>query len=98
MDDVKMHFLLRNRCRIFCDLIRNIANHEYLLKNKIMVTTYFMKYNMYTITNEIFPSSRFGEALRIAQEHLDSKNFYIMNPEFDTGIAKDSNCGCGCEN
>lgn len=28
-------------------------------------------------------SSRFGEALRLAQEKLDSKNFYAFNPEFD---------------
>ncbi|SFP90639.1 Site-specific DNA recombinase [Lachnospiraceae bacterium XBB1006] len=26
---------------------------------------------------------RFGEALRITQEHLDSKNFYAFNPEID---------------
>ena len=26
---------------------------------------------------------RFGEALRIAQENLDSRNFYAFNPEFD---------------
>jgi len=43
----------------------------------------------------LLQSSRFGETLRITQEHLDSKNFYIMNPEFDTGIAGGkSNCGC----
>lgn len=34
----------------------------------------------------LLQSSRFGECLRITQEHLDAKNFYIMNPEFDTGI------------
>ena len=28
-------------------------------------------------------SSRFGEALRIVQDRLDSKNFYAFNPEFD---------------
>jgi len=28
-------------------------------------------------------SSRFGEALRIVQDNLDSKNFYAINPEFD---------------
>ncbi len=47
---------------------------------------------------EVVHFQRFGEALRIAQEHLDSKNFYIMNPEFDTGIARGgsgSDCGCG---
>ena len=35
---------------------------------------------------EIVHFQRFGEALRIVQEKLDSKNFYIMNPEFDTAV------------
>ena len=35
---------------------------------------------------EIVHYQRFGESLRIVQENLDAKNFYIMNPEFDTGI------------
>ena len=35
---------------------------------------------------ELVHYQRFGECLRITQEHLDAKNFYIMNPEFDTGI------------
>lgn len=30
-----------------------------------------------------FNQVRFGEALRIAQENLDSRNFYAFNPEFD---------------
>jgi hypothetical protein len=38
----------------------------------------------------LLQSSRFGENLRIVQEHLDSKNFYAFNPEFD----KNPNCGC----
>lgn len=33
---------------------------------------------------EIVHFQRFGEALRIAQDRMDSKNFYVMNPEFDT--------------
>lgn len=33
---------------------------------------------------EIVHFQRFGEALRIVQDNLDSNNFYIMNPEFDT--------------
>jgi len=33
---------------------------------------------------------RFGEALRITQDKLDSKNFYAFNPEFD--MPK----GCDC--
>lgn len=32
---------------------------------------------------EIVHYQRFGEALRIEQEQLDSKNFYAFNPEFD---------------
>lgn len=39
----------------------------------------------YSILREIIllQSSRFGEALRIVQDKLDSKNFYAFNPEFD---------------
>ncbi len=33
---------------------------------------------------EIVHFQRFGEALRIAQDNLNSKNFYAFNPEFDT--------------
>ncbi|MBQ6211672.1 MAG: manganese catalase family protein [Ruminococcus sp.] len=36
---------------------------------------------------EIVHYQRFGEALRIAQDKLDSKNFYACNPSFD------KNCG-----
>ena len=36
---------------------------------------------------EVVHFQRFGEALRIIQEHLDSKNFYACNPAFD------NNCG-----
>ena len=32
---------------------------------------------------EVTHFQRFGEALRIVQDHLDSKNFYAINPEFD---------------
>ncbi|MBQ9973137.1 MAG: manganese catalase family protein [Firmicutes bacterium] len=32
---------------------------------------------------EIVHFQRFGEALRIAQDNLNSKNFYAINPEFD---------------
>lgn len=32
---------------------------------------------------EIVHYQRFGEALRIVQEHLDSRNFYALNPEMD---------------
>lgn len=37
---------------------------------------------------EIVHFQRFGESLRIVQDHLDSKNFYAFNPSFDTS-AKD---------
>jgi spore coat protein JC len=32
---------------------------------------------------EIVHFQRFGEALRIVQDNLNSKNFYAFNPEFD---------------
>lgn len=32
---------------------------------------------------EVVHFQRFGEALRITQDNLDSKNFYAFNPEFD---------------
>ena len=34
---------------------------------------------------EIAHYQRFSDALRIAQDHLDSKNFYAYNPAFDRG-------------
>lgn len=52
---------------------------------------------------EIIHFQRFGEALRITQDHLDSRNFYAFNPGFDR--CKDCegtpvsapDCGCGCD-
>ena len=32
---------------------------------------------------EIVHYQRFSDALRIAQDHLDAKNFYAYNPSFD---------------
>ena len=40
---------------------------------------------------EIVHYQRFGDALRIAQDHMDSRNFYACNPAFDKG------CGKTCE-
>ena len=42
----------------------------------------------YLRARELVHYQRFGDALRIAQDRLDSKNFYAFNPEFDKG------CGC----
>lgn len=33
---------------------------------------------------EIVHFQRFGDALRVVQENLDSRNYYAYNPEFDT--------------
>ncbi len=33
---------------------------------------------------EIVHFQRFGESLRVVQDHLDSRNFYAFNPSFDT--------------
>lgn len=43
-------------------------------------------------------SFRFGEALRITQDNLNSKNFYAFNPGFDTVSGMDSPKNCGCQN
>lgn len=37
---------------------------------------------------EIVHFQRFGEALRIIQDDLDSRNFYAFNPEFDVPTCK----------
>ena len=37
----------------------------------------------YLREREIVHYQRFGDALRIAQEYLNSKNFYAYNPSFD---------------
>ena len=37
----------------------------------------------YLREREIVHYQRFGDALRIAQDHLDSRNFYAFNPAFD---------------
>ncbi len=44
---------------------------------------------------EVVHYQRFGEALRMTQDHLDERNFYAFNPGFDTND-KDKNCSCGC--
>ena len=41
---------------------------------------------------EIVHYQRFGDAIRMAQDHLDSKNFYACNPSFDKGCGKTKNC------
>ena len=41
---------------------------------------------------EIVHYQRFADAIRITQEHLDSKNFYAINPAFDKGSGKMKNC------
>ncbi|MBQ9131555.1 MAG: manganese catalase family protein [Clostridia bacterium] len=46
----------------------------------------------YLREREIVHYQRFGDALRIAQEQLDSRNFYTCNPSFDKGCGKMKNC------
>ena len=41
---------------------------------------------------EIVHYQRFGDALRITQDNLDSKNFYACNPAFDKGCGRMKNC------
>ena len=42
----------------------------------------------YLREREIVHYQRFGDALRITQDKLDSKNFYAINPSFDKGLGK----------
>ena len=42
---------------------------------------------------EIVHYQRFGEALRITQDKLDSKNFYACNPSFDKNCGRPKQCG-----
>ncbi|MBQ7799761.1 MAG: manganese catalase family protein, partial [Oscillospiraceae bacterium] len=37
---------------------------------------------------EVVHFQRFGEALRLAQDKLDAKNFYAYNPSFDAPCSK----------
>jgi len=49
---------------------------------------------------ELVHFQRFGESLRIVQDHLDSRNFYAFNPAFDKQESgnnmqnRKGNCGC----
>ncbi len=45
----------------------------------------------YLRQREVVHFQRFGEALRIVQDHLDSKNFYAFNPAFDARNAQSCN-------
>ena len=47
----------------------------------------------YLREREIVHYQRFGDALRIATDRLDSRNFYACNPSFDKFCP---NGGCGC--
>ncbi len=42
----------------------------------------------YLRAREVVHYQRFGDALRITQEKLDSKNFYAINPSFDKGMKR----------
>ena len=44
---------------------------------------------------EIVHFQRFGDAIRVAQDRLDCKNFYACNPSFDKDCPN-NNGGCGC--
>ena len=41
---------------------------------------------------ELVHYQRFGDALRITEDKLNSKNFYACNPSFDKGCGKMKNC------
>ena len=45
---------------------------------------------------EVVHFQRFGDALRVTQDHLDAKNFYAFNPSFDKCGRKMPQPGCNC--
>ena len=40
------------------------------------------------IAKNLILTNCFADALRIAQDQLDSKNFYAINPSFDKGMKR----------
>lgn len=46
---------------------------------------------------EVVHFQRFGEALRITQDNLNSKNFYAFNPGFDRCKDSEPAKSCGCK-
>ena len=42
----------------------------------------------YLREREIVHYQRFGDAVRIAQDNMNSKNFYAINPAFDKGTKR----------
>lgn len=67
------------------NLIRSIRDPEVLAPLKFLRE------------REIVHFQRFGEGLRIVQEHLDSKNFYACNPSFDKNCGNVDSKDCGCK-
>lgn len=49
-------------------------------KSKAVMTAVIFEVNL-------LQSSRFGEAVRIAQDKVNARNFYAFNPSFDTSGA-----------
>lgn len=45
-------------------------------KSKAVLTAIIFEVNL-------LQSSRFGDALRMTKDQLDSRNYYAFNPEFD---------------
>ena len=42
----------------------------------------------YLREREVVHYQRFGDAVRIAQDNMNSKNFYAINPAFDKGMKR----------
>ncbi len=85
---------------VFGDSVTDL--HEDMAAEQKALATYYQLINLtddpdlkdilrFLGQREIVHYQRFGESLRIVQDNLNSKNFYAINPEFDT----DSNSSCG---
>ena len=73
-----------------CDLTEDMAAEQKARSTYDNILRVVTDYDVcepikYLREREIVHYQRFGEALRITQEKLDSKNFYAFNPSFDNG-------------
>ena len=61
--------------QVFCGITRNqfsvVDDHD------VIEPIRFLR------ERDVVHFQRFGEALRVVQDNLNSKNFYAINPEFD---------------
>jgi hypothetical protein len=82
---VLLKYKLQNMQRELRTIIVMIIAKNLILNVKnVMVSSCVKMHN-------ILHSNCFADAIRITQDHLDSKNFYAFNPSFDKGKKPNQN-------